>query len=59
MSSRLGSILCALFVALSLIAVLTPQVAARPNMDEMANMAEALRYLEQLDKYYSKVARPR
>lgn len=43
----------------SVIVSLAPEVSARPNIDEVANMAEAIRYLEQLDKYYSQVARPR
>ncbi|CAG2165273.1 unnamed protein product [Oppiella nova] len=48
------------FVAvLSLMASIVPEVSSKPNMDEVANMAEAIRYLEQLDKYYSQVARPR
>ncbi|XP_054161898.1 neuropeptide F-like [Oppia nitens] len=49
-----------LFIAvLTLMATIVPQVSGKPNMDEVANMAEAIRYLEQLDKYYSQVARPR
>lgn len=43
----------------SVIVLIVPEASGRPNMDEVANMAEAIRYLEQLDKYYSQVARPR
>ncbi|XP_053206548.1 neuropeptide F-like [Panonychus citri] len=49
----------AFILAVTVILNLSQQASARPNMDEMANMAEALRYLEKLDKYYSQMARPR
>ena len=53
-------IYCLLFIAvLSLMVMIVPEVSSKPNMDEVANMAEAIRYLEKLDKYYSQVARPR
>ena len=48
------------FIAiLSLMVMTVPEVSGKPNMEEVANMADAIRYLEQLDKYYSQVARPR
>nr|ANO53985.1 NPF [Limulus polyphemus] len=34
-------------------------IFARPSHDEVSNMADAIRYLESLEKYYSQVARPR
>jgi len=50
-----------LFLVLIVVLIVntTPQVASRPNMEEMANYAQALKYLEQLEKYYSQIARPR
>ncbi|XP_027221822.1 neuropeptide F isoform X2 [Penaeus vannamei] len=32
---------------------------AKPDPSQLANMAEALKYLQELDKYYSQVSRPR
>lgn len=53
-----------LFSILSLIALLFAVVAvdntdARPSSDDLSNMIEALRMLEQVDKQYSQLARPR
>lgn len=53
-----------LFSILSLIALLFAVVAidtaeARPTSDDLTNMIEALRVLEQVDKTYSQLARPR
>ncbi|XP_047481211.1 uncharacterized protein LOC125033601 isoform X1 [Penaeus chinensis] len=31
---------------------------AKPDPSQLANMAEALKYLQELDKYYSQVSRP-
>jgi hypothetical protein len=42
-----------------LMGLIVPEVSGKPNVDEVANMAKAIRYLEELDKYYSQVARPR
>lgn len=51
---------CLLFIAvLSLMVMIVPEVSGKPQMEDVANMAEAIRYLEKLDKYYSQVARPR
>jgi hypothetical protein len=48
------------FIAvITLMVLIVPEVSGKPNSDEVANMAEAIRYLEQLDKYYSHIARPR
>lgn len=49
----------AVVLAMSLIVIMSPTVSCRPNSNEVENMAEALRYLEQIDKYYSQMARPR
>ncbi|XP_015786552.1 neuropeptide F [Tetranychus urticae] len=49
----------AFILVVTIVLNLSQQASARPNIDEMANMAEALRYLEKLDKYYSQIARPR
>ncbi|RWS04125.1 hypothetical protein B4U79_10376, partial [Dinothrombium tinctorium] len=49
----------ALIVAFTMLIVYTKPTSGRPNVDEMVDMAEALRYLEKLDKYYSQIARPR
>nr|CAD7461518.1 unnamed protein product [Timema tahoe] len=39
---------------------LTPVMAKpSPDPDQMAAMADALKYLQDLDRYYSQVARPR
>ncbi|KAI1280810.1 hypothetical protein HDE_13325 [Halotydeus destructor] len=38
---------------------MTTVVKGRPSSSEVENVAEALRYLEQIDKYYSQMARPR
>lgn len=46
------------FVTMSLLAN-APVAEARPGQSEVENMAEALRYLEEIDKYYSQMARPR
>ncbi|XP_074593599.1 neuropeptide F-like [Brevipalpus obovatus] len=37
----------------------TQQVSSRPNEEYSRDMAKALQYLEQLDRYYSQMARPR
>lgn len=52
-------VLCAVLAAIAIAALLAPSVSARPSSSEVENMAEALRYLEQIDKYYSQMARPR
>lgn len=52
-------VLCAVLAAIAIAALLAPCVSARPSSSEVENMAEALRYLEQIDKYYSQMARPR
>ncbi|XP_035211026.1 neuropeptide F-like isoform X3 [Stegodyphus dumicola] len=60
MMSKLGIFLFAFSMVVALLVVSLPAgTRASPNIDEAANMAEALRYLEQIDKYYSQMARPR
>ncbi|RWS25859.1 hypothetical protein B4U80_02420 [Leptotrombidium deliense] len=51
--------LLALFVSVAFLILIVPQTTARPSVDDMTDMAEALRYLEKLDRYYSQLARPR
>ncbi|XP_076329178.1 uncharacterized protein LOC143235168 [Tachypleus tridentatus] len=47
-------------ILLTILLTLGPNtIFARPSHDEVSNMADALRYLESLEKYYSQVARPR
>ena len=53
-----------IFSIIALIALLFATVAiekteARPTSDDLSNMVEALRVLEQVDKVYSQLARPR
>lgn len=53
-----------LFSIVSLIALIFAVVSidtadARPTSDDLNNMVEALRILEQVDKTYSQLARPR
>ncbi|KFM78960.1 hypothetical protein X975_26080, partial [Stegodyphus mimosarum] len=60
MMNKLGIFLFAVSMVVALLVVSLPAgTRASPNIDEAANMAEALRYLEQIDKYYSQMARPR
>jgi hypothetical protein len=45
---------------LALIPSLTPSVLAKPtDPEQLAAMADTLKYLQELDRYYSQVARPR
>jgi hypothetical protein len=57
------SSLCWLLVlgcALILIPSLTANVWAKPtDPEQLAAMADTLKYLQELDRYYSQVARPR
>ncbi|XP_022238529.1 neuropeptide F-like [Limulus polyphemus] len=34
-------------------------ILARPSYEDVSNIANTLRYLESLEKYYSQIARPR
>lgn len=46
--------------SLVLIPNLAPSVWAKPtDPEQLAAMADALKYLQELDRYYSQVARPR
>lgn len=46
--------------ALILIPNLAPSVWAKPtDPEQLAAMADTLKYLQELDRYYSQVARPR
>ncbi|PNF37815.1 Neuropeptide F [Cryptotermes secundus] len=56
-----SSLYCLLLLgcALVLIPSLTPSVSAKPtDPDQLAAMADTLKYLQELDRYYSQVARP-
>ncbi|GFR26775.1 hypothetical protein TNCT_536061 [Trichonephila clavata] len=46
-------------VAILIVVTLPEEGRANPSMEDGINVAEAIRYLEQLDKYYSQIARPR
>ncbi|GFV57031.1 hypothetical protein TNCV_2931541 [Trichonephila clavipes] len=46
-------------VAILIVVTLPEEGKANPSMEDGINVAEAIRYLEQLDKYYSQIARPR
>ncbi|XP_042870457.1 neuropeptide F-like isoform X2 [Penaeus japonicus] len=53
---------CAAVVVVVVLVAATDLVAvaeAKPDPSQLANMAEALKYLQELDKYYSQVSRPR
>ncbi|XP_054707280.1 neuropeptide F-like [Uloborus diversus] len=56
--NKLGLFLFAGTLVVALLVITLPE-GTKANMDEAANMVEALRVLEQLDKYYSQIARPR
>jgi hypothetical protein len=46
--------------ALILVPNLVPNVWAKPtDPEQLAAMADTLKYLQELDRYYSQVARPR
>nr|AEC12207.1 preproneuropeptide F II [Penaeus marginatus] len=52
---------CAAVVVVVVLVAATDLVAvaeAKPDPSQLANMAEALKYLQELDKYYSQVSRP-
>ncbi|XP_053653102.1 neuropeptide F isoform X4 [Cherax quadricarinatus] len=52
--------LSALLVGVVVVGVLEMGVAdAKPAPPQVAAMADALKYLQELDKYYSQVSRPR
>nr|UES72883.1 neuropeptide F1 a [Carausius morosus] len=53
--------LLAVCCVLALASQLATPVLARPSPDpdQLAAMADALKYLQELDRYYSQVARPR
>lgn len=52
--------MAALTLLMVLIAITLPEGArASPDVEEMANVAEALKNLDLLDKYYAQWARPR
>jgi len=52
--------LFAFFLAvMALLALNSVVVESRPASDDLSNMVEALRVLEQYDKMYSQLARPR
>ncbi|XP_064470090.1 uncharacterized protein LOC135384836 [Ornithodoros turicata] len=56
--ARVELIVFAVLMAGSLV-LLTNEALAKASPEEMVGMVEALRFLEQLDKYYSQMARPR
>ena len=57
MTQRLGVLAIA---ALTIMAVYSVQESeAKPSPQEMAAMADTLKYLRQLEDFYSKVSRPR
>ncbi|GIY77955.1 hypothetical protein CDAR_572991 [Caerostris darwini] len=45
-------------VALLIVVTLPEGGRANPSLEDGINVAEAIRYLEKLDKYYSQIARP-
>jgi hypothetical protein len=52
--------MCWLVLLLGCTLVLTPSVRAKPtDPEQLAAMADTLKYLQELDRYYSQVARPR
>ena len=52
---KIGSLLLVVLI----VVILSHEASSRPNAEEITNMANALRYLEELDKIYSQMARPR
>ncbi|KAG7158257.1 neuropeptide F1-like [Homarus americanus] len=50
----------ALMVGVVIVSVFQVSVTqAKPDPNQLAAMADALKYLQELDKYYSQVSRPR
>ncbi|XP_067138053.1 uncharacterized protein [Centruroides vittatus] len=47
------------FILIFLVGIAVWNVDGNPLGDDVANVAETLRFLERLDSYYSKLARPR
>jgi len=43
---------------LQVAALMLPVAEAKPDPTQLAAMADAIKYLQELDKYYSQVARP-
>lgn len=52
---KIGSFLLVVLI----VVIISHEASSRPNPEEITNMANALRYLEELDKIYSQMARPR
>ncbi|XP_055946227.1 neuropeptide F-like [Argiope bruennichi] len=60
MMGKFSIILFTITVVAILIVVTLPESGkANPSLEDGINVAEAIRYLEKLDKYYSQIARPR
>lgn len=58
--NKLGFFVFALTVVLALITVTLPGGArAVPDLEDAVNVAEALKMLERVDKFYSTMGRPR
>lgn len=57
---RAGQVWAALLVGVFVISVVQMGgVEGKPDPTQLAAMADALKYLQELDKYYSQVSRPR
>lgn len=59
MKSQLVPLFSIVALIALLFAVTIDKAEARPTSDDLSNMVEALRVLEQMDKVYSQLARPR
>ncbi|XP_046390053.1 neuropeptide F isoform X2 [Ischnura elegans] len=58
-SRRLPWLAAAALILLGIATELWSPAEAKPDPSQLAAMADALKYLQELDKYYSQVARPR
>ncbi|XP_068232446.1 uncharacterized protein NPF isoform X1 [Palaemon carinicauda] len=59
MYQRVGQMWAAILVGVIVVSVLQMDgVEGKPDPTQLAAMADALKYLQELDKYYSQVSRP-
>ncbi|KAG8181742.1 hypothetical protein JTE90_028280 [Oedothorax gibbosus] len=60
MMGKLGMLVFSVTMVVALIVMTLPREGmANPSLEEGLDVAEAIRFLEKLDKYYSQIARPR
>ncbi|XP_064114138.1 neuropeptide F isoform X2 [Macrobrachium rosenbergii] len=60
MYQRVGQVWAAILVGVVVVSVMQMGgVEGKPDPTQLAAMADALKYLQELDKYYSQVSRPR